>query len=193
LLIVFGYKLNFDKMVLYTVAGEDFYGDLVGFEQLGITINRTGNITFMKAPVMGSSEFLSQFCKDKAEEVRKVYRAIDSIPNKHVAFYLMKYVGGVCRLMYLMRVTPRDFITELLHDADAEMKQCFEGLVGNLFDDDSLNSWQQATLPVRMGGAGLRNCMEVADAAYIYLLATHVKTCVLNLTPCSTRSCRMIP
>ena len=69
----YGAKFNMSKMVLYVVGGEGFNGDVSEFELLGIKIDRTMNISFMRAPVCGSQEFLQQFWKDKMVEIKKVF------------------------------------------------------------------------------------------------------------------------
>ena len=51
-------------MVVYIVGGEGVTDEsLRGFEELGIKIDRSMNIVFMKAPVHGSTEFLHDFWK----------------------------------------------------------------------------------------------------------------------------------
>ena len=87
----YGVKFNFGKMVVYTVAGDEFEGDLSEFERLGIRIDRSQNITFMKAIVQGSEEFIRTFCEDKLEQLQKAYDGIKHIEKKHVGFYLLTH------------------------------------------------------------------------------------------------------
>ena len=50
----FGVKNNFTKMKVYPLAGELFQGDLSGFEELGIEIDWSGNVLFMRVPIVGA-------------------------------------------------------------------------------------------------------------------------------------------
>ena len=53
-----GLRNNYDKMVVYPLAGERFTGDLSKFTDLGITVDVSGNIKFMQVPVVGYAEFI---------------------------------------------------------------------------------------------------------------------------------------
>ena len=60
----YGSKFNFSKMVVYPVAGQLFDGELEGYRQLGIKVDLSGNVVFMKVPIAGSAAF----CKEWAFE-----------------------------------------------------------------------------------------------------------------------------
>ena len=61
----YGLRLNCSKMVVYVPAGDNFSGDLSGFRQLGIKVDFSGNVAFMKVPIVGSTEFFSEWVKQK--------------------------------------------------------------------------------------------------------------------------------
>jgi hypothetical protein len=81
-----------------------------------------------------------------------------------VAYYLLRQAAGVCKVMYLMRTTPRDMICDLLGRFDDKVRGTFEELMGRGL---TYFEWAQAELPIKRGGAGLRRAAEGADAAYI--------------------------
>ena len=54
----YGLRNNYDKMVVYPLAGRAFTGDLSKFERLGIKVDYSQNVKFMQVPVVGSGEFV---------------------------------------------------------------------------------------------------------------------------------------
>ena len=57
----YGLRNNYDKMVLYPLAGDQFTGDLSKFVELGITIDYSGNVKFMQVPIAGSTQFIKDW------------------------------------------------------------------------------------------------------------------------------------
>ena len=49
----FGVKNNFGRMKVYPLAGQNFQGDLSGFEELWIEVDWSGNVLFMQVPIVG--------------------------------------------------------------------------------------------------------------------------------------------
>ena len=56
-----GRQLECEEWFCMSPEGEDFNGDLEGFEDLSIRIDKSMKIVFLKAPVYGSQEFLLTF------------------------------------------------------------------------------------------------------------------------------------
>jgi len=151
-------------MVLYIVGGEGFDGAVSEFETMGISIDRSMNISFMKAPVCGSQDFLQQFSKDKMVAIKKVFEGIKGIRGRHVGLYLLRTCANVCRVVYYCRAVPREMLAELLDDFDHELREAVEEFVGLTLLKE--NQWAQATLLTKGGGLVIKEARGVADAAY---------------------------
>ena len=67
----YGLRFNASKMVVYPLAGDNFRGDLSGFIALGIKVNTTGNLMFMKVPVVGNAAFVKERASSKMEYIGK--------------------------------------------------------------------------------------------------------------------------
>ena len=91
----------------------------------------------MKTPISGQADFLEMFAKNKLQELQKVFAALQQLKNPHVDYYLLKHAAGVCKVLYLMRTTPRHVLTILLQGFDVEVKQAFEKMVGREFTVDA--------------------------------------------------------
>ena len=133
---------------------------LKNFEELGITIDYNQNIKFMKVPVMGSPEFIQKYIDEKIEELETVLDALTKLPNPHVAYYLLRQAGGVCRVLFLMRTTPSEMLQDLFDRFDKKHKSVLEHLVGKEFDTIQ---WSKAQLPIKLGGCEIRGAACLAD------------------------------
>ena len=63
----YGLRYNFDKMFVYPLAGTNFRdpnGVLAGLERLGVKVDYSVNIKFMKVPVVGSDEFFKEWVEN---------------------------------------------------------------------------------------------------------------------------------
>ena len=94
----YGLRNNFSKMKVYTVAGESFEGDLAGFESLGIPIDKSCNVEFMKVPIVGDRLFLKAWGEEKLRDIRKTLTAIERLASKHVGLYLFRTAANVCKI-----------------------------------------------------------------------------------------------
>ncbi len=82
----YGMHLNFWRMTLYPLAGDDYDGNVSEFERLGIQIDEAQNISFMKVPICGSTTFLQELAAKTQEELSKVFALLVKLPNARVAW-----------------------------------------------------------------------------------------------------------
>ena len=78
----YGLRFNYSKMVLYPLAGDAFLGDLSGFTDLGININRSGNVMFMKVPIVGSAAFVKEWGDAKMEYIKRVFDGLRGLSRR---------------------------------------------------------------------------------------------------------------
>lgn len=177
----FGMKFNFGKMKLYLIAGATFdpserEAELIDkFRALGIQIDVSQNIVFMKTPIMGTAVFLSDYVNEQMEELEKVFGLLTKLPNPHVGFSLLKQAAGVCKVLFLMRSVPAEMIGDLFVRFDAKQRDTLQLLVGQEISDVQ---WEQAKLPIKLTGCGLRGASDGADAAYIMSRAMTKESCI---------------
>ena len=63
----YGFRCNFDKMVLHPLAGRQFTGDVSDFERLGIKVDSSGNLKFMQVPIVGMMVLSPSGCRIRWE------------------------------------------------------------------------------------------------------------------------------
>ena len=170
----YGLRNNFSKMKVYTVAGESFEGDLAGFESLGIPIDKSCNVEFMKVPIVGDRLFLKAWGEEKLRDIRKTLTAIERLASKHVGLYLLRTAANVCKILYITRTTPRDMIEGLLEGFDISLMHAVEEVIGLRLEEKQC---MQVELRVGDSGLGLRLGKSVADGAYVSSRAMTFEVC----------------
>ena len=160
----YGLRNNYDKMVVYPLAGRRFTGDLSKFTELGIPIDYSGNVKFMQVPIAGTPEFIREWVTYKMGIVKKILKGIAGLSQRQVALYLLRKTGHGCRVLYYLRSTPRDLIEEFVKEFDENLRSTFETVVGLATSEEQ---WEQAGLRVKGSGLGLSRAGDLADVAYL--------------------------
>ena len=78
--------------------------------------------------------------------------------------HLLRSCLSLCKLNHLLRTTPPAVAQIQLERFDSGQRQCLQMILGSSISDQS---WIQATLPMRMGGLGLREATRTAPAAFL--------------------------
>ena len=160
----YGLRNNYDKMVVYPLAGDRFTGDLSKFIELGCKIDYSGNVKFMQVPVVGSPAFVKEWVGQKMGIIRKILEGVKGLSKRQVALYLLRKAGHGCRVVYYLRTTPRDIIQEFVKEFDEELRETFQVVMGVSITD---LQWDQASFGVKESGLGLCRAADIADVAYI--------------------------
>ena len=166
----YGLRFNLSECRLYVPSGGRFSGNLKLFTDLGVQIRMDSNVSMLKVPIYGTDQFYEDFCKAKMDEIDKLFAAIVPIPQKHIALHLLRFCLNFSKVQYYLRTVPRNKINKLIDHFDGKMKEAVENILEERLN---LQQWQQATLPVKQGGLGLRMATDIADIA---LTASHRTT-----------------
>ena len=83
--------------------------------------------------------------------------------DHHDALFLLKNVFHIPKLLYLLRTAPC-FSSSTLKSFDNTMKSCLEAITNCNLDEQS---FCQATLPVKLGGLGIRRTQDLSLPAFI--------------------------
>ena len=103
-----------------------------------------------------------------------------SLLDKHPAYFLLKNCFSMPKLMYLLRSSPTFQHPDLLADFDDCLKSCATHICNVSFDDID---WIQATLPIRLGGIGLRCASDLALPAYLASISASQSLISKNTQP----------
>jgi hypothetical protein len=100
---------------------------------------------------------------DKLELITELCKTLDLLPQ-HAAFFLLKNCFAAPKLMYLFRTAPTFTAPEILAQIESQLRSSAERILNVILDDAK---WSQLSLPVRMGGFGLQNPMDLSSSAYL--------------------------
>ena len=122
------------------------------------------NVKFMKVPIVGSEEFLREWAEEKLAFIRRVFDGLRGLSCRHVALYILRGAGDVCRVVYYLRTMPGEMLSFFAEGFDYELRCVLEDIVGLRLNDVQ---WDQATLGVKVGGLGISTAASLGDAPYI--------------------------
>ena len=125
-----------------------------------ITVVRASRLELLGAPILKEAiRCTLPMKKAQLETMISRLRLIDA----HPALFLLRNCFAMPRLLYTLRAAPCFREKSLLQELDDVIRKGASDICNVSFDD--LN-WQQATLPVRLGGIGLRSPSTVSFSAY---------------------------
>ena len=97
-------------------------------------------------------------------KVLQCQRHLSDLENPQVELLLLLSCLSLCKINHLIRTVPSDIIMKQLSRFDAGLRCSLESITHSSIPD---LSWKQATLPVRLGGLGLRDSTRTSPAAFI--------------------------
>ena len=101
--------------------------------------------------------------KDKKEDLDRMIKRMKKL-DSHSSLYLLINSLWLPKLQYLLRAAPFFQHTALLKDLDDLVRTAIEDLINVRFSDAN---WEQAVLPTRLGGLGLRRVTDVSLPSFI--------------------------
>ena len=152
------------------LEGEDANGNSIW--KADLPADQRG-IKVLGAP-LGSPEYIQKFCDDVVTEKTKLLDFIPKLPSLQ-ASWLLLYFCAVPRINHLLRTVPPQHALVMARQHDSNVLRCFREMFGVASAaqwDSNLHgipygTWvQQARLPMRLGGCGLRNSTRTSRAAY---------------------------
>ena len=119
-------------------------------------------IVLLGAPI-GSKEFVEREVRRKVEKVREVTELLPLLQDPHTEFVLLRCCLSLPKFSFVLRTTDTTDLTHLLRDFDAITRDGLARILGTTISD---KAWQQAKLPVSLGGMGLRAAEDHAPVAH---------------------------
>ena len=95
-------------------------------------------------------------------------RRLPSLNDSHVEFALLRSCLGMPKFSFCLRTCKPRELAPSYESFDGLLRDSLNSLLGTQVDE---SQWMQASLPVSMGGLGLRNALPHAAGAYLVSLA----------------------
>ncbi|XP_037034393.1 uncharacterized protein LOC119073191 [Bradysia coprophila] len=160
-----GLELNFGKCeikILGVVRPEERAHILQKINQVapGI-VERQDDIELLGSPLTLSG--IKSAINKKLRKLKIMVGRMDKL-NAHHSYCLLRSSLSIPQLSYLLRTTPCWNAMDELEEYDRVLKDAMESIVNCRFTE---NSWNEATLPVKLGGLGLRNATNLCYSSFL--------------------------
>ena len=158
----FGLFVNLEKTELFWPSGDQLYPDFP------VTIRRinasSDGVTLLGSPTWGPDEFFRNFVRQHINKVLESQARLMDLENPQVALHLLRSCLGLCKLNHLQCTVPTSIVSDLWRHFDDGLRHSLGSITQSSISDAA---WQQASLPVRYGGLGLRTALPSAPAAFL--------------------------
>ena len=141
-----------------------------GFELLGTPI--------------GTATFCNSYVASKVTKISDAVSKLPSLQDSHVEFVILRSCLGTPKINFCTRTCPPDIVAPSYESFDGLMRDTLGTILGSQIDD---LQWMQSSLPVSMGGLGLRNATTHAAGAYAVSIAHSTPIIDSILGPRSSR------
>ena len=135
-------------------------------DRLGVDAWNAEGVKVLGTPI-GTEAFVSDHVTDRMGEEQKLLDALSDVPDLQCAWQILLQCAGP-RCNHLLRTLPPTQSTEYADAHDEAMWKAVGTLLGALPSSDTelANSRRIATLPMRLGGLGLRSARRTSASAY---------------------------
>jgi len=121
-----------------------------------------------QATLLGSSigdvASITNLLHEKTAMLRRMGDRLQHL-SSHDAILLLRHSFALPKLLYNLRTTPC-FLSPALQEYDSHLMSIVSTIT-NIHFGESDPAWLQATLPVKMGGLGIRNAVQLAPSAFL--------------------------
>ena len=139
-----------------------FYDDFQALP-IGILRIREAGVKLLGGPV-GSSKFAVKLTEKRVDKIKVSMDRLNLLEDAQMEFCLLRACVGFPKMVFTMRTTPTETIENVLKKFDSNQRETLAKSIGG---DISDKAWEQATLPIKMGGLGLTSVEKIAPAAFI--------------------------
>jgi hypothetical protein len=143
----------------------DFSGFEASMDQIRPILSELRLTAKEDAQILGSpllDKAVRECLSSKQEALEKLTTRLQTI-DAHPALFLLKNCFALPKLLYVFRSAPCYTHVDLLSQIDAVIQASAEKICNVRFDGIG---WDQAKLPLRFGGIGLRSATDIAIPAF---------------------------
>ena len=125
-------------------------------------VRASDGIVVLGAPV-GYSGFIKEKLECRVEKIREVVELLPLLKDPHTEYVLLRSCLSLPKIMFMLRAVNTTEHQEPLCHFDSIIRGALSKILGSPLTDVQ---WSQASLPVAMGGLGLRAAVDHAPVAH---------------------------
>ena len=130
----------------------------------------TDRTRILNAPLR-SNGFMKQMFFEKVQSLKHLFEKVAALENSQVAFNLLKFCLGVCKVHYVLRVTPVECCMDGAKLYDTLVEETLRTMVGGTLDTLVFKELPLPTKPTSAGvptlGLGLTSAVTIALSAFL--------------------------
>ena len=159
----FGLCPNLSKCEVFWPLGDQQFSEFPSSVRRVIFSDSSGP-AFLGSPVWGSSSYFTSFVSAVIDKVSALQGHLQDLENPQVELHLLRSCLGVCKVNHFLRTVPPNSILPQLQLFDSNLRYSLSRVCNASVSDQA---WRQATLPLSLGGLGLRKASCVSPAAFL--------------------------
>ena len=128
----------------------------------GIPREKGPGVTLLGAP-LGSEDFVRRGVEEKMTKIKEITTLLPNMQDPHTEFVLLRACLALPKIMYTLRTVDTTSHGHLLRKFDRQTREALTCILGAPLGQ---RQWDQAKLPVALGGLGLRGAEDHAPGAY---------------------------
>ncbi|XP_062518293.1 uncharacterized protein LOC134193482 [Corticium candelabrum] len=157
-----GLILNLEKCEVFWPSGD------ISFPEFPDSVQRvqciSGGAEFLGSPVFGSDAFYDATFGRKIDKILSCQSRLTDLEDPQVELHLLRSCLSLCKVNHLLRTVPSEKVKFQLERFDSELRSSLEVISRSSVSDVA---WKQATLPIRLGGLGLRETCRTSALAFV--------------------------
>lgn len=175
-----GLELNFKKCELFFV--KEFDNRILSkfnFLCPNIRILDKSNLSLLGSPL--TDEALNICLKSKKDCLQNLLSRLNDLPS-HISYVILKHCFSSPKFTHVLRCYPTWHCRNTLDEIDNSFRLALEKLCNNVIDQ---TTWKQASLPVNMGGLGIRSISSLALPCFLSSFASSKNLIETIISPSS--------
>ena len=161
-----GLRVNYAKCVLWTPVGVDRLGSFPALSKVHTPqYAPSEGIRVLGAPVVhpdGDGAFSRSLFQKTLGQLKEMCRVLTHLPAAHAQYTLLRYCLDGCRLTFLLRASQATHVQYEVQLSSALLRTTLGDVLGAQLSD---SQWQQARLPQREGGLGIKSPEDICFPA----------------------------
>ena len=158
----FGLHINLNKCEVFWPSGDQNFPKFATEIQRSVQVH--GDVDYLGFPVYGSPSYVTEIVSQRVDKILDWQDRLTCLEDRRVELHLLRSFFSLCKLNHIIRTVPGFKINDVLTQFDSGLHQSLETLCSS---PDSDLAWKPATLPVRLGGLGLREASRSSSAAFV--------------------------
>ena len=158
----YGLHINLSKCEVFWSGSDSLFPEFPANIQ---RVQKNSGIEFLGVPIVGPDDYFDACIAKRVDKIFSCQDHLSDLGDPQIELHLLCSCLSLCKINYLLRTVPFSRLKSQLVRFDQGLRSCLETIARSSLSD---MAWNQATLPIRLGGRlGLREACRTAPAAFL--------------------------